>query len=210
MGEVTMFPFLRKNESNLEEKKIALVACLGNPGREYKQTRHNIGFMVAEKLAADVSIRMGKVQANAILGIGPVGSTRVVIAKPQTFMNLSGKSVKSLLQYYKIPLENLIVIHDDLDLPFGTLRIRQQGGPGGQKGIKSIIELLGTQDFNRIRMGIDRPPGRMDPADYVLQRFSPREETQLPEFINSASLAVQSILKEGIDRAMNQFNGPTL
>ncbi len=210
MGEVKMFPFLRKKESIEDEKRIVLVACLGNPGREYKQTRHNIGFMVAEKLAADLSIRMGKVQANAILGIGPVGSTRVVIAKPQTFMNLSGKSVKSILQYYKIPLENLIVIHDDLDLPFGTLRIRQQGGPGGQKGIKSIIEMLGTQEFNRIRMGIDRPPGRMDPADYVLQRFSSREESQLPEFINSASLAVQSILKEGIDRAMNQFNGPTL
>jgi PTH1 family peptidyl-tRNA hydrolase len=210
MGEVNMFQFLRKNEQNQDEKKVVLVACLGNPGREYKQTRHNIGFMVAEKLSADLSIRMGKVQANAIIGIGPVGSCRVVIAKPQTYMNLSGRSVKSLLQYYKIPLDKLIVIHDDLDLPFGTLRIRQQGGPGGQKGIKSIIEMVGTQVFNRIRMGIDRPPGRMDPADYVLQRFSPREEALLPDFIHNASLAVQTILSDGIDKAMNQYNGPVL
>ena len=193
-----------------EDTQTYLVAGLGNPGREYKQTRHNVGFMVAEKLAEDLNIKLAKVQSKAIIGIGKFDQDKIVIAKPQTFMNLSGQAVKAILNYYKIPITNLIVIHDDLDIPFGTIRIRQQGGYGGQKGMKSIIEQLGTQDFIRIRMGIDRPPGRMDAADYVLQRFSKQEEEQLDGLLSSASKAAQAIIREGIDHAMNQYNGQAL
>ncbi|MBI9048547.1 MAG: aminoacyl-tRNA hydrolase [Anaerolineaceae bacterium] len=202
-----MFSFLRKKDTEMLEKRIFLVAGLGNPGREYKQTRHNIGFMVAEQLSGDVSVPMGKVQARAIIGIGKYSDAKIILARPQTYMNRSGESVKSLLNYYKIPIDQLIVIHDDLDIPFGAIRIRKQGGPGGQKGIKSIIDHLGTQDFVRLRMGIDRPPGRMDAADYVLQRFSRAEEEHLSQFITQASLAVQSILNDGVDQAMNEYNG---
>jgi peptidyl-tRNA hydrolase, PTH1 family len=202
-----MFPFIHGKDMAEQDIQTYLIAGLGNPGREYKQTRHNIGFMVAEKFAQDVSISMGKVQAKAIIGIGKWNGIKLIIVKPQAFMNLSGQPVKSLLNYYKVPISNLIVIHDDIDIPFGTIRIRQQGGYGGQKGMKSIIEQLGTQDFNRIRMGIDRPPGRMDAADYVLERFSSREEEQLVNFIASASKAIQAIVNDGIDYAMNQFNG---
>ena len=115
-----------------------------------------------------------------------------------------------MLKFYKIPLENLIVIHDDLDIPFGTIRIRKQGGPAGQKGVKSIIDHMGTQEFNRIRMGIDRPPGRMDAADYVLQRFSRNEEEQLEQLVKQASKAIQTIISNGMDQAMNEYNGQAL
>ena len=208
IGEV-MLTFLHR-KTMADDVIPYLIAGLGNPGREYKQTRHNIGFMVAEKLSTDLGIPLGKVQAKAIIGIGKFSGSKIILAKPQTFMNLSGQAVKSLLNYYKIPTSNLIVVHDDLDIPFGTIRIRQQGGYGGQKGMKSIIEQLGTQEFIRLRMGIDRPPGRMDAADYVLQRFSKQEEEQVDAFLDSASKAIQTILVDGIDRAMNQYNGQAI
>ena len=201
--------FKDKNETD-QTTKTYLIAGLGNPGREYKQTRHNIGFMVAEQLAGDLSISMGKVQSRAIIGIGRALNAKVIIAKPQTYMNLSGEAVKGLLKFYKIPLEQFIVIHDDLDIPFGTIRIRKQGGPGGQKGVKSIIDHMGTQDFNRVRMGIGRPPGRMDAADYVLQRFAKVEEDELVPLTQQASKAVQSIIQYGMDQAMNEYNGQAL
>ncbi len=122
-------------------------------------------------------------------------------------MNLSGQAVQGLLRFYKLPLENLIVAHDDLDIPFGTLRIRPGGGPGGQKGVKSTIQHLGTQDFPRLRLGIGRPPGRMDPAAYVLQDFGNGDEQILSETLDRAADAVLTFIKEGLDKAMNQFNG---
>jgi PTH1 family peptidyl-tRNA hydrolase len=202
-----MFSLFKDKNENDQTTMTFLIAGLGNPGREYKQTRHNIGFMVAEQLANDLSISMGKVQSRAIIGMGRALNVKVIIAKPQTFMNRSGEAVKGLLKFYKIPLEQLIVIHDDLDIPFGTIRIRKQGGPGGQKGIKSIIDHMGTQDFNRVRMGIGRPPGRMDAADYVLQRFAKVEEDELEPLVKQASKAVQSIIQYGMDQAMNEYNG---
>jgi peptidyl-tRNA hydrolase, PTH1 family len=202
---------LFKDKSNIDQSlNVYLIAGLGNPGREYKQTRHNIGFMVAEQLSSDLSISMGKVQSRAIIGMGRALDSKIIIAKPQTYMNRSGEAVKGLIKFYKIPLENLIVIHDDLDIPFGTIRIRKQGGPGGQKGVKSIIDHMGTQEFNRLRMGIDRPPGRMDAADYVLQRFSRNEEEQLEPLVKQASKAVQTIISRGMDQAMNEYNGQAL
>ena len=205
-----MFSLFKEKSNTDQSMETYLVAGLGNPGREYKQTRHNIGFMVAEQLSNDLSISMGKVQSRAIIGMGRALNSKIIIARPQTYMNRSGEAVKGLLKFYKIPLENLIVIHDDLDIPFGTIRIRKQGGPGGQKGVKSIIDHMGTQDFNRIRMGIDRPPGRMDAADYVLQRFSRNEEDQLEQLVKQASKAIQTIITNGMDQAMNEYNGQAL
>ena len=168
-----IFDFLHKKsvEDTAPEQKTIMVVGLGNPGREYRETKHNIGFMAVDHLAAKYEIKLTRVQNKAITGSGTVGKMRVILVKPQTFMNLSGQAVSSLVRFYKIPHENLIVAHDDVDLPFGTIRMRPGGGSAGQKGIASIISLLGTQDFARLRMGIGRPPGRMDAAAYVLQPF---------------------------------------
>jgi PTH1 family peptidyl-tRNA hydrolase len=132
---------------------------------------------------------------------------KLILAKPQTYMNLSGQSIQGLARFYKLPLENMIVAHDDLDLPFGTIRIRPGGGPGGQKGIASAIERLGTKDFRRLRIGIGRPPGRMDPAAYVLQDFSQGDLTLLSEILDHSADAVLTFITEGLNVAMNKFNG---
>src|SRR3990172_3912507 len=149
-----------------------LLIGLGNPGREYRDNRHNIGFMLIDRLAVRLDARGMKLQSKAIVIGALYEGRKLILAKPQTYMNLSGQSAQGLLHFYKIPPENLIVAHDDLDLPLGTIRIRPGGGAGGQRGMASTIERLGTQDFPRLRLGIGRPPGRMDPAAYVLQNFS--------------------------------------
>lgn len=184
-----------------------LLIGLGNPGREYKDTRHNIGFMLVDYLAERIGARGLKVQSKAIVTSGLYEETKIILAKPQTYMNLSGQSVQGLLHFYKIPLENLIVAHDDLDIPFGTIRIRPTGGPGGQRGMANTIELLGTKDFPRLRLGIGRPPGRMDPKDYVLQNFSKDEAKILPEILSRAADAAIEFVMNGLNSAMNKFNG---
>lgn len=184
-----------------------LIIGLGNPGREYKDTRHNIGFMLIDQLAGRIGARGMKVQSKAIVTSGLHEELKLILAKPQTYMNLSGQSVQGLLHFYKIPLENLIVAHDDLDIPFGTIRIRPTGGPGGQRGMANTIELLGTKDFPRLRLGIGRPPGRMDPKDYVLQNFSKDEQKILPEILTRATDAALEFVLRGLDAAMNKFNG---
>ncbi|MCC6986107.1 MAG: aminoacyl-tRNA hydrolase [Anaerolineales bacterium] len=184
-----------------------LLIGLGNPGREYKDTRHNIGFMLIDHLAEKIGARGMKVQSKAIVTSGLYEERRLILAKPQTYMNLSGQSVQGLLHFYKIPLENLIVAHDDLDIPFGTIRIRPTGGPGGQRGMANTIELLGTKDFPRLRLGIGRPPGRMDPKDYVLQDFSKDDAKLLPEILSRASDAALEFVMNGLNAAMNKYNG---
>ncbi|MBV6392933.1 MAG: Peptidyl-tRNA hydrolase [Anaerolineales bacterium] len=184
-----------------------LLIGLGNPGREYKDTRHNIGFMLVDHLAERIGARGLKVQSKAIVTSGLYEETKIILAKPQTYMNLSGQSVQGLLHFYKIPLENLIVAHDDLDIPFGAIRIRPTGGPGGQRGMANTIELLGTKDFPRLRLGIGRPPGRMDPKDYVLQNFSKDEAKILPEILSRAADAAIEFVMNGLNSAMNKFNG---
>ncbi|HMZ07539.1 MAG TPA: aminoacyl-tRNA hydrolase [Anaerolineales bacterium] len=184
-----------------------LIIGLGNPGREYKETRHNFGFMLIDHLADRIGARGMKVQSKAIVTSGLFEETKLILAKPQTYMNLSGQSVQGLLHFYKIPLENLIVAHDDLDLPYGTIRIRPTGGPGGQRGMANTIELLGTKDFPRLRLGIGRPPGRMDAKDYVLQNFSKDELKLLPELLTRASDAALEFVKNGLNAAMNKYNG---
>ncbi len=187
-----------------------LLAGLGNPGREYKDNRHNVGFMVIDRLIVRLNARGMKLQSKAIVTNALYEERKLILAKPQTYMNLSGNSIQGLARFYKLPLENLLVMHDDLDLPFGTIRLRPGGGPGGQKGMASTIESLGTQDFARMRIGIGRPPGRMDPADYVLKDFSRGEMKGLSEILDHAADAALTFVTDGLDLAMNRFNGDVL
>ena len=184
-----------------------LLIGLGNPGREYRDNRHNTGFMLIDRIAVRLNARGMKLQSKAIVTSVIYEDKKLILAKPQTYMNLSGHSVQGLANFYKLSLDNLLVAHDDLDLPFGTIRMRPGGGPGGQKGVASAIEHLGTKDFVRLRIGIGRPPGRMDPADYVLQDFSRDESKTLSEILDHAADAVLVFVKEGLDTAMNKFNG---
>jgi PTH1 family peptidyl-tRNA hydrolase len=185
-----------------------LIVGLGNPGPEYDQTRHNIGFRCVDALAEAYGLAFDqKKKSKARTADGLIVGKRVLIAKPQTFMNLSGTSVQGLAAFYQIPPRNIIVILDDLDLPLGTLRIRPKGGSGGHKGLTDIVQRLGTQDFPRIRVGIGRPPGRMDPAAYVLRRFDQDEAPIINPAVDRAVKAVEVWLTEGIETAMNRYNG---
>lgn len=184
-----------------------LIVGLGNPGRIYANTRHNIGFQAVEALAAAHRLAFTRRQSRALIADGLLADRRVILAKPQTYMNLSGESVRGLVDFFKIPLENLLVIVDDMDIPLGTLRIRQQGGSGGQKGLRSIIDHLGTQTFARMRIGIGRPPGRMDPAAYVLRPFTPDEHILVVETLDRVVRAVDTWLQHGITIMMTRHNG---
>jgi peptidyl-tRNA hydrolase, PTH1 family len=184
-----------------------LVIGLGNPGREYRDTRHNIGFMVIDQLCKVIGISMTRVQSRSLVATGSLEGQKIVLAKPQTFMNLSGQAVGGLVRFYKTPLEQMIILHDDLDIPLGTLRLRPGGGSAGQKGMESIIQQLGTQNFARLRLGIGRPPGQMDPSTYVLQHFTTAEREVLNEVLDRAVAAVRTFVHEGLNTAMNQYNG---
>jgi PTH1 family peptidyl-tRNA hydrolase len=184
-----------------------LIAGLGNPGREYAKNRHNVGFHCLEYLAEAHHLVFDTKKLKAELATGPIAGRRVVLVKPQTFVNLSGEAVGAVARFFKIPPNDVLVIYDDLDLPQGTIRLRPRGGSGGHNGIKSIIEHLGTQDFARLRVGIGRPPGRMEPKDYVLQDFGPAERQGMQQVYEQVSAAVEAFIGEGISAAMNRFNG---
>lgn len=184
-----------------------LLIGLGNPGREYANTRHNFGFMTIDRLAVRLNARGMKVQSKAIVMNAQHEERKLILAKPQTFMNLSGQSVQGLVHFYKLPLTNVMILSDDLDLPFGTIRIRASGGPGGQRGLSSILEKLGTKDVPRMRLGIGRPPGRMDPANYVLQNFSRDDMQAISEILDRAADAALEFVVNGLSAAMNKFNG---
>jgi PTH1 family peptidyl-tRNA hydrolase len=213
MVDHKLFDFFRKNQQQLpksdEEQRMGgfMIVGLGNPGKDYQKNRHNVGFMAIDKIAQEFGIENKKVKSKAIIMEGKKDNKKIILVKPQTFMNLSGSAVASLVKFFKINPENLIVIHDDLDLPSLSIRLRPGGGAGGQKGVASIIQNLGTQQFNRVRIGIGRPPGRMDAADYVLQNFPKQEEKELPFLFDTVTKAVESILESGIEIAMNKFNG---
>lgn len=198
--------FHHRQSSQNEGAASFLLVGLGNPGREYRETRHNIGFMVIDRLGEAIGCKLTKVQAKAIIGMGKVGDHKVILAKPQTYMNLSGQAVVALLHYYKVDPSCLIVAHDDVDLQFGQIRMRPGGGSAGQKGIGSIIEKLGSQDFARLRMGVGRPPGQRAAADYVLKKFNREDEEFLPEFLDRAVDAMRCFVTDGLDTAMNRFN----
>lgn len=190
-----------------EKQSPYLIVGLGNPGIKYRKTRHNFGFMVVDALAENLKLPLKKLKYKAMIGEGRLGDSKIILARPLTYMNNSGDSVWQLAKFFKVPNENIIVAHDDLDLPLGVLRLRPGGGASGQKGVASIIQKLGTQDFARVRLGISRPPGQMDPVDYVLEKFLPNEEKLRDIVIKEAVEAIQVFVREGLSMAMNKYNG---
>jgi PTH1 family peptidyl-tRNA hydrolase len=193
------------NSEVINEQRF-LVVGLGNPGRQYRQNRHNVGFMVLDRLAVVHAISLGRVQNRAIIGSGKIAGHDVVLAKPQTYMNRSGEAVGALARYYRIAPANVLVIYDELDLPLGTLRLREQGGAGGHNGMRSVIQHLG-EGFPRLRLGIGRPPGQMPAAAHVLQDFGRGDEPIVEEMLSAAVVAVETFLGEGINLAMSRHNG---
>jgi PTH1 family peptidyl-tRNA hydrolase len=185
---------------------VKLVAGLGNPGSKYAQTRHNVGFMVAELLAERHSITLGKEKKRSETGKGNIAGTPTVITKPLTFMNLSGETVGPLATYLDIEMEDVIVIHDDLDLDFGRIKIKAGGGHGGHNGLKSLIAHLGSKDFIRVRVGIGKPPAGSDVSAYVLNQFSAEDKKELNYILERAGDAVEAIMSEGYLSSMNSFN----
>jgi PTH1 family peptidyl-tRNA hydrolase len=185
----------------------ALVVGLGNPGPDYAETRHNVGFRVVELLAARAGGgRFSKHRTNADVLEGRLDGRRVVFAKPRTYMNVSGGPVAGLAKYFSVPLEDLVVVHDDLDLGFGVVRLKRGGGEGGHNGLRSISSAVGTKDYLRVRFGIGRPPGRQDPAEFVLKRFSGAEKKELEFAVDLAADAAEALLADGLEPAQNRFH----
>lgn len=185
---------------------MKMIVGLGNPEKDYKGTRHNAGFEVINKLAYDFNIEINKAKFRAHYGKGQILNQQVLLVKPQTYMNLSGECVRDMLNFYKLSIEDLLVIYDDTSLPVGDIRIRQEGSAGGHNGIKNIIYQLETTKFDRVKIGIGEKPKGWDLADYVLSRFKPNEMESIIEGYTKAGDAVALIVKEGIVTAMNKFN----
>jgi peptidyl-tRNA hydrolase, PTH1 family len=188
-----------------------LVVGLGNPGPEYAATRHNIGFMVVDDLASRMGVKLARhKRAHAVAAEGRMGvpgsTARVVVAEPLSFMNESGGPVSALMSFYGVDADHLIAVHDELDLPFEALRVKFGGGDNGHNGLRSIRRSIATGDFLRVRAGIGRPPGRQDPAAFVLKPFSSAERADLPTFVDRCSDAVESLVLEGLERTQNRFN----
>jgi PTH1 family peptidyl-tRNA hydrolase len=183
-----------------------LIVGLGNPGARHAANRHNVGFQVADRLAASAELRFDERRDRAQLARGVIENTRVALVKPQTFMNLSGTAVTPIARFYKVPIEHMLVVCDDLDLPLGTLRLRLEGGSGGHRGMMSLIECLGSQDFPRLRVGIGRPPGSMPPEAYVLRDFDAGEQAMMEQAYEQAVRAIRAALCDGFQAAMNRCN----
>lgn len=189
-----------------EPAEMVLIAGLGNPGLTYQNNRHNIGFMVVDEIARRLGTSFTRVEQRALVAKADYLGRRILLAKPRTYMNLSGQAIGGLARFYKIPPAQVLVIFDDADLPYETIRLRHEGGSSGQKGMKSIIEHLGTQEFPRLRVGIGRPPGRMSTPDYVLQDFSKDQMLTLAFVQEKAAEAALAFAAEGIVPAMNKYN----
>lgn len=183
-----------------------LIVGLGNPEPEYSKTRHNMGFDVINKIAKKYEIELTRTKFNGLYGSGEIMGEKVILLKPQTFMNLSGQSIKLFMDFYKIPLENVLVIYDDMDVEIGSIKLRKKGGPGTHNGAKSVVHELASEDFPRIRIGIGKPVDEYDAIDYVIGRLDDEKYTKLEDGINKAANAVEEFLKNGIDMAMNKFN----
>ncbi|EMY5508905.1 aminoacyl-tRNA hydrolase [Bacillus wiedmannii] len=196
--------FVSKKESS--GTRMKLIVGLGNPGREYELTRHNIGFMAIDELAKRWNISLNEQKFKGIFGAGFVNGEKVILLKPLTYMNLSGESIRPIMDYYKIDVEDFVVLYDDLDIPVGKLRLRMKGSAGGHNGVKSTISHLGTQEFQRIRMGIDRPKNGMKVVDYVLGRFTSEEIPDVSHSIEKAADACEEWLNKPFLQIMNTFN----
>ena len=206
MGWKDLFRSLWIKDTEME-KYMFLIVGLGNPGKQYEHTRHNIGFDVMDALAEKYNISISEKKHKALCGKGVINGVKVVLAKPQTYMNLSGESVAELVNYYKMdPEEEMIVIYDDISLAPGNLRIRKKGSAGGHNGIKNIIANLGTDKFQRIKIGVGEKPKEWDLADYVLSPFSREERAAVDEAIGHAAKALELMLNDETDAAMNEYN----
>ena len=183
-----------------------LVIGLGNPGPGYASTRHNAGFMVVDLLAERMGGRFKAHRGSADVVEGRIAGTRVVLGKPKSFMNVSGGPTASLRDFFKVPVERIVVVHDELDLPFGTVRLKRGGGDNGHNGLRSITKSLGTREYLRVRFGIGRPPGRQDPADFVLKPFGSVEHKELPFQVDRAADAVEALVTESLEAAQNRFH----
>jgi peptidyl-tRNA hydrolase, PTH1 family len=183
-----------------------LIAGLGNPGPGYASNRHNVGFMCADELASRIGAAFRRDRSRAVVATGQLAGVPAVLAKPQRFMNLSGGPVAALRTFFKLPPERILIVHDELDLPYGTIRLKLGGGDNGHNGLRSVTAALGTRDYHRLRIGIGRPPGRMDPADFVLRNFSPSEREELPELLGRSADAAEVLVTQGLAVAQNKFH----
>jgi len=202
-SSLTKIFFWRSKEG---KQAMYLIFGLGNPGSRYQFTRHNIGFMVLEKIATQWEVELKQKSFDALWNSGKVAGLNVLLAMPQTYMNLSGNAVRKLLAYFKADVNNLIVIHDDLDLPFGTVRLKTGGGNAGHKGLKSIVTCLGSADFMRVRLGIGKPSDKSRIEDYVLERFESKEASELQQIIQLAADAAIDIVISGMQTAMAKYH----
>lgn len=184
---------------------MKIVFGLGNPGIRYRKTRHNIGFQIVDRLAEKYHIRISSKRFKSLYGKGKINEEEVILAKPMTYMNRSGESVREALDFFHLSPEDLIIVHDDLDLPFGRLRFKQKGGDGGHQGVRSIIESLNQNNFLRLKVGIGRPPEKVDPSEYVLSPFDQIEQSKLGEVISRVAESIEVLIGEGLDKAMNKF-----
>lgn len=187
-------------------ENLFVIAGLGNPGRKYDNTRHNVGFDTIDLLSSKHGIKVSKVNFKAITGDGRIGGERVLLVKPQTFMNLSGESVREIVEWYKLPMSRLLLVYDDVDLPMGRVRIRAKGSSGSHNGMKSVIYQLGSDEFPRIRIGIGSAPEGWDLADYVLSRFGSEDRKTIDGSVANAASAAAVWISSGIEAAMNQYN----
>lgn len=185
-----------------------LVVGLGNPGKQYAGNRHNVGAMVADVLAGRLGAGFKSHKAGADVVEGRLGARRVILAKPRSYMNLSGGATSGLAKFFSVAPSQVIAVHDELDLPPSTIRVKQGGGEGGHNGLRSISASLGTKDYLRVRVGIGRPPGRMDPADYVLRDFSAAERKDLPIDLENAADAVELLIEQGLEATQNRLHAP--
>jgi PTH1 family peptidyl-tRNA hydrolase len=183
-----------------------LVVGLGNPGRKYERTRHNAGFLAVDELARRLGIDISHEKRDSLIGRGRIEAGQIVLAKPQTYMNESGRAVAAIMEDAYVASGDLVVIHDELDLPLGSVRVKTGGGHGGHNGLRSIIEFIGTSDFIRVRIGIGRPPPGMDAADYVLSALLPDEKEVATDAAGRAADAVLAIMSQGVTKTMNLFN----
>jgi PTH1 family peptidyl-tRNA hydrolase len=194
----------------MPEDRFRLIVGLGNPGEKYRFTRHNTGFVVVERLAQAHRIPLDKRKFNVVFGRGKVGSQPVILAQPMTFMNRCGPAVRDLASFFKFSTQDVLVIHDDIDLVFGKMKIKEKGGDGGHNGVKSLIEAWGSGAFTRLRIGIGRPQSRQAVRAYVLAGFDAQQETLLEDVIFTAQDAVETMLFEGVPETMNRFHGKTI
>jgi len=184
---------------------VKIIVGLGNPGTEYRMSRHNIGFQVVDRIAQINHISIRTRRFRSFYGTGRINSQQVILAKPLTFMNRSGEAVKKATDFFHLGMEDLVVVHDDLDLPFGRLRFKRRGGDGGHQGVRSIIDRMGGNNFLRLKVGVGRPPEGLDSADYVLEVFDRTEQALLDQILPLAAECLKVMLLEGLEKAMNQF-----